>query len=241
MSKIPAYAKTYETIKKEILDGEYSVGDFLPPEPELEIRFGVSRTTIRRAVDLLNRDGLVRAMQGRGTEVLDYKTKQNLNLVTSISETLRRKGFEVVSKNMHIDAVEATPSLAKNFAINVGDPLVRIQRIQLADGMPVAIMRNFLLPDMVSNIAQYENKFTSLYQFLEEIYSINIDSATDSIISKCADFGEATMLNVSVGSAILYIRRVCFSKGKPVCAGRLSVVGEKYEFDVNMIGRFKDV
>lgn len=241
MPRRPAYAKMYDVIKKEIIDGEYVVGELLPPEPELERRFNVSRTTVRRAVDLLVREGLVHVQQGKGTQVLDYKTRQNLNLVTSISETLRQKGFTVTTKGMQIDYVEASTRLAENLAVNVGDRLVRIQRIQMADDKPMVIMRNFIKPEDVPGIEKYCNRFTSLYSFLEERYNINIDSARDSIIAKCADFDEAAMLNIPIGSAILYMRRVAYAAGEPVCADRISIVGDRYELDVNMVGRYKEV
>jgi len=241
MPRRPAYAKMYDVIKKEIVDGEYAIGELLPPEPELERRFNVSRTTVRRAVDLLTREGLVHVQQGKGTQVLDYKTHQSLNLVTSISETLRQKGFEVTTKGMQIDYVEATPRLAKNLEVNTGDQLVRIQRIQVADGKPMVIMRNFLKPESVPDIKRYVNKFSSLYSFLEDRYNINIDSAKDSISAKCADFTEASMLDIEIGSAILYMRRVTYAAGVPVCADRISIVGDQYELDVNMVGRHKEV
>jgi GntR family transcriptional regulator len=222
----PAYARMYDALKKDIYNGEYAVGDLLPAEPELEKRFNVSRTTVRRAVDLLSREGLVSAKQGRGTQVLDYKTTQNLNTVSSISETLRQKGYEITSKGMQIDITGASHSVAKQLGINDGDKLVRIQRIQLADGKPVAIMRNFILPEKVPGIEKYVNKFSSLYEFLEERYSINIDSARDSISARCADFDEAAMLSVELGSAILYMRRITFEDGVPV-----SAVGLKNKID----------
>lgn len=233
----PAYAKVYDALKKDIYNGEYGVGDFIPSEPELEKRFSVSRTTVRKAVDLLSREGLLSAKQGQGTRVLDYKTSQNLNTVSSISETLRKKGYEVTSKGMQIDFAQASHSVAKQLGVGDGHKVIRIQRIQLADSSPVAIMRNFILPEKVPGIEKYVNKFSSLYQFLEDRYSLNIDSAQDSISARCADFEESAMLNVDIGSAILYMRRVTFDHGEPVTSDRISIVGDKYEIDINMVGR----
>ena len=69
MEKTPAYIRVYNTLRSRILEGDYAIGDLLPAEPELEKQFLVSRTTVRRAVELLSRDGLVEAKQGRGTTV----------------------------------------------------------------------------------------------------------------------------------------------------------------------------
>ena len=102
MARYPAYSMVYDTLKQEIIDGDIAIGELLPPEPELERRFQVSRTTVWKAVELLSRDGFVRAQQGKGTEVLNNKTKQNLNGVTSISETLRKRGCTVgIKEHFH--------------------------------------------------------------------------------------------------------------------------------------------
>ncbi len=239
VDKIPAYIKVYNTIKREILDGEYTIGELLPAEPLLEKRFSVSRTTIRRAIEMLSREGLVKVQQGRGTEVLDNKTKQGLNVVTSISETLRNYGYIVTSRNMYIDIIPASAKISSVLKIPEGDEVVRIQRIQLANGVPIVIMRNYLPKYLVPNIQNYVNTFSSLYKFLEEYYNINIDSATDRISAKTADFTEAEMLDVPIGTAILCMFRVCYSNGKPVSCDRLSIVGDKYELEVNMAGRTK--
>lgn len=237
--KVPAYVKVFQQLKKEIIDGEFNVGDMLPPEGMLEKRFDVSRTTIRRATELLSRENLVEIKQGRGTRVIDYKTQQTLNLVTSISETLKQKGYEVEPKSMYIDVVEATSTQAKDFEIEAGDRIVRVQRVQMADGKPIAIMRNYLLPHMVPGIETYTDQFTSLYQFLESRYGINIDSAKNSIAARIANFNEAQMLDLKVGAPLLQIKRICYMDSKPVCLDRISIDGDVYEFEMFMEGRYE--
>ncbi len=240
MSRIPAYEKVYQQLKKKIVEGEYAVGELLPPEPEIEKQYEVSRTTVRRAMEILSREKFVAIRQGRGTQVLEYKTQQDLNYVTSISETLKKRGYDVKSRSMHIDQTEASSTQAEDLEIELGTEITRVQRVQEADGKPIAIMRNYLLPHMVPNMEQYTNQFTSLYGFIEDKYDINIDSAKNSISAKVADFTEAELLGIRTGSPILYIRRVCYENGNPVCIDRISLVGDIYEFEVYMEGRFKE-
>ena len=75
----------------------------MPTEPDLLKMFTVSRTTVRKAMELLEQGGFVKIQQGRGTDVLDYKATQKLNVVSSFTETLELKGYKVQSKSMHID------------------------------------------------------------------------------------------------------------------------------------------
>ncbi len=238
-AKIPAYARVYNALKARILESDYAVGELLPPEPELEKQFGVSRTTVRKAVENLSREGFVLAQQGRGTQVLDFSTRQNLNEVTSLSETLERKGFTVVPKSMYIDRVAASAKLAKELEVEVGAPVVRVQRIQLADGKPIAIMHNYLRAEMVPGMENDSGKFHRLYDYLETRHGIVIDSAYDRITAKAASFTEAEMLQVSVGSALIYLIRNCFSAGKPVCADHCSIIGGRYDFEIRMQGRYR--
>lgn len=239
MEKSPAYVKVYNTLLGRILEGDYAIGDFLPTEPELEKQFGVSRTTVRKAMEMLSREGLVEAKQGKGTSVLDYNTTQNINEVTSVSETLEKRGCVVYSKSMHIDRIEASSRLSKELEIPQNSPVIRIQRIQIADDMPIAIFRNYLIPSYVPNIESCEDQFSSLYDFLEEHYGLQIDAARDRITARSASFEESEMLHVPVGTAMIYLTRVCYSSGRLIGADHCRILGSKYEFEVHMSGRKK--
>ena len=107
MKNAPAYIKIYNRLKNEIQKGTYPVGGFLPKEYELEEIYQVSRTTIRNAVKILAKEGMVEVRQGRGTRVLDHKAIQNYNKVMSVTEALRKKGYEVTTGDMLIDVIEA--------------------------------------------------------------------------------------------------------------------------------------
>lgn len=239
MGKSPAYMAMHDLLKNDIRNGKYMVGEFLPTESELEKLFNVSRTTVRRAMEELAADGLVEVKQGRGTMVLDFKTKQDLNKVTSVTESLRRKGYTVKTKSMYIDTVAATDKLSKELQVSPGNLLARVQRIQTANDRPIAIMKNYIHYDRVPGIEQYTNGFSALYQFLEDQYHILIDSAKDTISAKSSDFAESEMLGVKPGTALLCIRRICYYDHSPVCLDEVSILGDQYELENTMSGRFR--
>ncbi len=238
MARLQAYMRVYHVLRRQIEEGEYPIGSLLPTETELEKMFAVSRTTIRRAVEILSREGFVSAKQGRGTEILDYTTSQNLNVVTSTSETLEGRGYTVTVKGMHIDRVKASANLARDLGMQEGDEVIRVQRIQLADGVPHAIMKNYLKPSFVPGIENYCDKFTRLYDFLNEFYGVTIDSAQDRITAKNASFEESQMLDVPAGTALVYLSRVCYQEGEPFDVDHVSLVGGRYKFEVMMNGRY---
>lgn len=239
MGRIPAYKAMHDHLKNEIKSGKYPIGELLPTEAELEKSFQVSRTTVRQAMGLLEKEGLVEIKQGRGTIVLDYKTRQDLNKVTSVTESLRRRGYEVRTKSMDIDQIPAEELLAKDLGTVQGSPVARVQRIQLADEKPVVVMKNYIPCDLVPGIQQYIGHFSALYQFLEEQYQIEIDAAKDKITAKPADFTESEMLGVPIGTVLLCIHRVCFQNGRAVCVDDVSILGSQYELEITMNGRYK--
>lgn len=239
LDKTPAYVRVYNALRSKILDGEYAIGDLLPPEPELEKLFLVSRTTVRKAVEMLSHEGLVAAKQGRGTTVLDYHTTQNINQVSSLSETLEQKGCNVYCKNMHIHTVAASARVASELQVEPGSPVIMIQRLQIADDKPIAIFKNYLIPELVPDIESHAGKFAHLYDFLEEHYGLLIDAARDRISARCATFEEASMLDVPVGSALIYLVRVCYSGGRVVGSDHCRILGSRYEFEIHMSGRYR--
>ena len=190
------------------------------------------RFSAGRGISKPGRDG--------GTEVLDYTTSQNLNAVTSTSETLERKGYHVTTKEMYIDRISAHTKLAADLNVAEGSELIRIQRIKLADNMPIAIMKNYLKPSFVPGIEKYGDKFTRLYDFLDEHYGIYIDTAKDRITAKNASFEEAQIAQRAGGHGAcvphphLLLRRRTHRRGP-----RPASSGGRYEFEVLMKGRYK--
>ena len=234
-----AYQKVYGLIKNEIESGNYPVGSFLPVETDLEEIYKVSRTTVRKAMKLLADEDYVEIKQGRGTMVLDYKAQQDFNRVTSVTESLRKKGYEVTTKSMYIDIIPAPMKLLSQLRLRDGEEIARIQRIQLADGKPICIMNNYLPYKMVSGIEKYSGTFSALYEFLEQNYQILIENTEDLIYAASAELYEAQILDIAPGAPLLHIDRICYFKGEPVCRDEVKIIGSRYEVKVCASGRKK--
>jgi GntR family transcriptional regulator len=212
---IPRYLRVYGSLKAQVEAGDFKQGDFLPAEPELQKLFNVSRTTVRRAVELLAQEGFVSIQQGKGTEVLDFKATQRLQYVSSFSETLRDKGFTVRFRDLVVDIVPAPRRVAADLKVAPDTRLVRVRRVTVASGKPVAIVLNYLLPEAVPGIEKRIGGMRSLYAFLESEYNLRLEAATDWISATAADAEQASRLEVPVSSPLLVVRRVTYSRGKP--------------------------
>ena len=237
MSKVPAYSIVYNTIKQRIKDGFYPVGSLLPTEGGLEKEFSVSRTTIRRATSILSSEGYISVVQGKGSVVLSRTTTQRLNSISSITETLTTRGFDVTTKGMRLERVPAPPHVAEALKLAEGEPVYLIQRVQCVDGTPFAIMNNYIKARMVPGLEKYCDKFISLYRFLEEHYHISFVSAVEYLSAINAEFMEAMVLNIPSGTALLCSRRITSDNQGPFEYGLTKLLAERYEYCVYMSGR----
>jgi GntR family transcriptional regulator len=230
---IPRYLWVYNSLKSQLESEDYKVGDFLPPEPELQKTFHVSRTTVRKAVEMLAQRGFVYIRQGKGTQVMNFKATQKLGFVTSFSETLREKGITVTQAEVKIDLVSAPRRVAGELQIEANEHLVRIERVTLANGTPIALMTNYLLPSIVPGIEKKIGAMSGLYAFLESEYNLVIEAATDFISARDVTEAEAERLQVPEHSPLLVVRRITHSGGKPIEVAILLVVADKYEYCVH--------
>ncbi len=232
-----AYISVYQSLKDGILSGEYPIGSLLPPEPRLEERFSVSRTTVRRATDLLVQEGYIKPMRGVGTVVLNYHITQTLNKVTSMTETLVAKGYTVTLKDFQIRIVEADEAICSILELEPHAKVAQIFRVQCANQTPVAILRNYIPYELVSGIEDYRGNFISLYKYLKEQYYIQFEMSQDSISAENATPEIAALLEVPENFALLTLSRRCYRNGKCICYDSNKIRPDMYSFALTLHGR----
>src|ERR1700680_3792660 len=129
-----------EDTRDRVLDlvESLAVGQAIPSERQLTRDFGVSRLTVRAAIDELVRDGYLDRRHGSGTYVTEPKIAQPLTL-TSFSEEMRRRGMVPGSRTLELTITPAGARLAHRLAVSPEDRLVRGKRLRLAGGKPVAV------------------------------------------------------------------------------------------------------
>ncbi len=128
-----------ETVEREIATGELAPGARLPTEAQFARRFEVNRHTVRRALEELSRDGLVRVEQGRGSfvpeDVLDYAIESR----TRFSEWIRRHNKEPSGQVLDLRDTVAEADVAAGLGVKPGTRIILMERLGLADGRPVSI------------------------------------------------------------------------------------------------------
>lgn len=236
MKKTPAYLSVYESLKNNIISENYKVGSLLPTESELGVIYNVSRTTIRKAEEMLAAEGYIRIQQGHGTTVLHKRISQHLNKLTSVSQTLKGMGYTVGTSNTYITVVPCPPEVADALMIQPESPVVVVNRIQTADGECVTIAKNYILRALVPNIEINDDKITSLYEYLQEKYNIKYTSAVDTISACSATYEDAMLLHTKPGDALLTINRICYIDDTPSEFDKIKILARKYEFEIYLNG-----
>ncbi len=230
VSRQPMYKQVYEDIRKNIESGHYRIGTLLPPEPELEKEYHVSRTTVRKAIDLLLKDQFIAVKQGYGTEVMRSKAAQKLNQVTSVSQTLMNMGYTVGVKCSHIQRIKADMALAKELGIHEKDSVLVLNRIQTANSIPITIAKNYIPEHIVPGFIDAKEPILSLYRYLSENYHIEITGLNDRISACNASFEEAAALETEPGTALLTVHRICYSNNKIVEVDDVKIIASYYEY-----------
>lgn len=237
MAKIPAYKQMYTSLKKDIKDGKYKPGTFLPTEAEMEAEYGVSRTTVRKAISLLANEGYLSVTQGRGTEVRDISTSQRLNKITSITATLKQRGYKVTTQGFAVEKITAPDYVREQLALKEGEQTWHIQRVQSADGKPICIIENYLAASQLPDFSLTESECISLYTYLENNCGIILKDAVERITAVSASFTQSQILRVPVNTPLLHSKRITCTEQGALEYSSLYVIAERYEYQIYQSGR----
>lgn len=228
-SKLPFYHQIYEILRNRILQGDLQPGDMLPPESELIEHYQVSRITVRQALDALVKDGLIYRQRGRGSFVAPPKIEQGLTRIISFTEDMRQRGYQSETKVLVSKLVPAPQEIAEKLLVGPGEELTCLERLRLADGVPLSVEISYLVHRYCPGILQHNYARTPLREALERDYGIRLARARQVIRAVPARRGLAHKLSVPANAALLFIERVSYSQDDtPVEFLRVYHRGDRY-------------
>ena len=153
-TQAPLWRRIAQALAAEMGPGRLQPGARLPTEAQLATRFGVNRHTVRRAVEHLVRAGLVRVEQGRGSFVADDMIEYPVVPRTRFNEWIRRQNREPTGQVLHVRAQAATRQVAAGLGIERGATVALLERLGLADGVPVSLGSHFFDPARLPGILE---------------------------------------------------------------------------------------
>ncbi len=241
------YMEIYRDIKERIASRNYGAGSLLPTEDELTQLYSASRTTIRRAIALLQEDGLVKTVQGKGTEVISpkkwsrpypFQEYRNLNHATSFRGSPLMEG-EIITQEALVDMVPAEIKIAEALSIAIGSDVYRIQRIKSLNDTVFAYVISYVPCSLAPGLKQYSGKFFILYHCLQEYYGLVVTKVEETIASASSGFLESRLLGVTPGSPLLTFQRTAYWKEGIMEYSESSFRPDIYQIAVTIEGPFE--
>jgi GntR family transcriptional regulator len=220
----------------ELID-QLRVGEPIPSERRLSTQLGVSRLTVRAALDDLVRDGYLVRRHGSGTFVSEPKIAQQLTL-TSFSEDMRRRGMVPGSRTIELRETHAGAAAGRALNVSPNTRVVLIRRLRLADGEPMALETLHVPADLVPGLTKEALEDASFYELLEKRYGIVIASGTQSIEPTVTNEEESELLRVPLHSpAFLFERTSRSGNGETVEFVRSLYRGDRYRLVADLSQR----
>ena len=195
------YHQIAEELRGRIGAGEFATGGLLPSEADLSGQFGVSRVTVRKALEMLREEGLVAARQGFGWFVSGEPMRQVLGRLATIEEQLRSGGHEPERRVLEFAFERAPREVA---AVLGADQVLRVRRLNLADGAPFAIVTVWCPAGLAQHLSRADVERSPFYELLD----VPLRGATQTIAADAAGDEEAALLGIPAGSPVLRCTRV---------------------------------
>jgi GntR family transcriptional regulator len=231
-SPVPLYFQIAENLRGAIEAGALRPGERLENEVRLSVRLGVSRPTVRQAIQRLAHAGLVVRQRGVGTVVVSRRIQRRLAL-SSLYEDLQAAGREPATTVLSTRPVAAAEDVALALDVPAGTAVLMIERLREADGRPLAVMCNYLPSDLLQGTDPMAVLASAgLYETLRR-HGVRIHSAEEIIGARRATPAEAELLGAARSSTVLTMSRVALdSAGRAIEYGVHAYLAERYSFRV---------
>ena len=225
LGRSPLYLQLAAALRAQIELGALRGGDALPSERDLAQETGLSRVTVRKAIDALCADQLTERRHGAGTFVT-RQIAQPLSVLQGFTEDMRRRGAVATSQLLRRDVSAANPSEMLKLGLAASEPVFRLSRVRLSDGDPLAI-EHAVVP---ASAVTAETVAESLYDALRRSGNMPV-RALQRLHAAVANATESRLLQVPLGSPVLRIERRSFlANGRPIEVTTSSYRGDRYDF-----------
>ncbi len=204
----------------------------IPSERDLMTTYGVSRATVRRAIDTLVTDGLLQRIHGKGTFVARPRLESTLHLA-SFSQDMRRRGLTPSTRSLGIERERPPADVVEALRLGKSGEAWRIERVRLADGQPIALEQGWYPEAALPNLDR-EDLGGSLYEVFGTRYGHTIDAAEQTLWGETADATLARRLDAPIHTPLLVFRRVSSAAGTPLEYVVSRYRGDRYQLHMSL-------
>ena len=231
-SPIPIHLQIKELVAERI--GHWH-GQRLPSERQLCDEFGVSRATVRQALRALEHEGLIQTVPGRGTFVATSPSVLSVKVsLGGFTTDVRREGMSPSSRLLNAGVIQSpTLDLVKAMRLQPGDEIVKLERLRLVNGIPLALQTIYLHHRFCPQILNHNLAQESLITLLREQYGLRLVHAEQHVFASLANQKEMELLNLSYPAAVLRAERTTFlDTGAVIEFGFSTYCGEWYRLSM---------
>lgn len=222
----PSHHPLYQQVRRMLVDrlasGEWVPGELLPSETALARLYGVSQGTIRKALDTMATERLVVRHQGRGTEVAKHNKERSL---FQFWHLYAEDGSRQIPSSQVLDCARTIAEAAEAECLNLaqGAPVIRIRRCRLINDQPTIIEQITVPAERFPGMENFGKSLpNTLYSFYQKDYRVTVQSAVEKLRAVIAERGDAEMLELAPGDALLEIERIALDLEKKPVELRLS-------------------
>jgi len=234
-SPVPMYYQVAQQLEQAIETGELPPGTRLDGELALATQLGVSRPTLRRAIEYLVDRGYLVRRRAVGTQVVHPKVRRPVEL-TSLYDDLTASRKNPRTKVLSLETVPATDRVAHALGLEEGAEVVAVERLRYADDRPLAVMRNWL-PKGPLTIEVDGLERTGLYQLMRAA-GIGLHLASQTLGARGTSAAEARLLEAHKGEPLLTMERITYNEnGQPVELGDHLYRASLYSFELVLVTR----
>jgi GntR family transcriptional regulator len=209
MATVPAHKRIRDDLVAEIESGGLSARDRLPGEVDLAARYGVTRMTVRQALNNLVNDGLLVRRRGVGTFVAENAAqRRNMSRLTGFSEDMRSGGREVETRMLAQRIIPVPEDIAGSLQLTPGTHVTHVARLRLVDGTPVIVQHSWVPYDLCPALWEEPLVDDSLYATLRSRYDIALRRADQRLAAVSATSELAALLELPARAPLLRVEQV---------------------------------
>lgn len=228
---IPLYIQIADKLVSQIESGELSPGDRLPAERELSEMLGINRMTLRRALRVLESQGLVLRKHGVGTFVGEPKIDRQMDVVFRFTRRMQNRGFTPGTQVISLAETVVDSALSRQLAVPASSPAYKILRLRSINHEPVMIESYIIPVRRFPGLDHYDLENRSIYEVMETEYGAQITRAQQSFEPVVASAFEAELLNIRAGAALMLEKRISYDQDdRPVEFGKDRYRGDRFRF-----------
>jgi len=226
------YLDLADALRARIAARDVGAGGALAGEMELAREYGTSRVTVRRALDLLRREGLVTSRRGAGWFAAVDPVRQPLGRVTTVEAALDAAGARPGREILAFGFLEPPASVADALQIDKGDEVLRVERVNLADDQPFALVTVWVRADIGADVSRADVERAPFYDILP-LRGVELASVHQTITAEVASARTARVLACAGGAPLLLCRRVTYdAAGVPALVSEHRYPADRTTFEI---------